>query len=343
MPSVSQNQRAAMFAAAAGKSDLGIPQRVGEEYAEADKGGKLPEKVAKDRRAVIDQLRGYGIDNGLLDKLMLALGIFDIAEGRNAKKDYPPFRNGRPLEKWEMPGPEDGEEEEESFSEDCRMARDSIAFDRASLRSYDESGHLRVERTPISRANVCGYLGSEIPDEDGSLRLDPQKEYRLYRDAAALKDAASSFAGKPILLKHEPISADDHPRDLVVGAIGEPVEFDGDWLTAPITIWDKEAIEAINNGKLKGLSAGYFYSPSMQSGVAPNGERYDGKMVDIQANHLALVETPRIEGAYVADSAEERQWAAIEAAIVALDEALYEQMKAREAEKAKKPVSRAKR
>jgi hypothetical protein len=31
-----------MFAAAAGKSTLGIPQKVGKEFADADEGGKLP-------------------------------------------------------------------------------------------------------------------------------------------------------------------------------------------------------------------------------------------------------------------------------------------------------------
>ena len=44
MPSVSEAQRKAMFAAAAGKSTLGIPKSVGKEFAEADKGGKLPKR-----------------------------------------------------------------------------------------------------------------------------------------------------------------------------------------------------------------------------------------------------------------------------------------------------------
>ena len=44
MPPVSQAQRAAMYAAAAGKSTLGIPKKVGEEFVAADKGGKLPAK-----------------------------------------------------------------------------------------------------------------------------------------------------------------------------------------------------------------------------------------------------------------------------------------------------------
>lgn len=42
-PPVSEAQRKAMFAAKAGKSNLGIPKSVGAEFANADPGGKLPE------------------------------------------------------------------------------------------------------------------------------------------------------------------------------------------------------------------------------------------------------------------------------------------------------------
>ena len=44
MPPVSEKQRRAMHAAAAGKSTLGIPKKVGKEYVKADKGGKLPKR-----------------------------------------------------------------------------------------------------------------------------------------------------------------------------------------------------------------------------------------------------------------------------------------------------------
>lgn len=43
-PPVSEAQRAAMHAAAAGRSTIGIPKKVGEEYEAADQGGKLPKK-----------------------------------------------------------------------------------------------------------------------------------------------------------------------------------------------------------------------------------------------------------------------------------------------------------
>ena len=43
MPPVSERQRKAMWAAASGHSTIGIPKKVGKEFAKADKGGKLPE------------------------------------------------------------------------------------------------------------------------------------------------------------------------------------------------------------------------------------------------------------------------------------------------------------
>ena len=47
-PPVSQAQRGAMHAAASGNSTLGIPKSVGQEFASADPGGKLPEKKVAD-------------------------------------------------------------------------------------------------------------------------------------------------------------------------------------------------------------------------------------------------------------------------------------------------------
>lgn len=43
-PPVSQKQRAAMAAAAEGRSTIGIPAKVGREKIKADPGGKLPKR-----------------------------------------------------------------------------------------------------------------------------------------------------------------------------------------------------------------------------------------------------------------------------------------------------------
>lgn len=44
MPAVSEAQRKAMASAAAGKSTIGIPAKVGKEFIAEDKGGKLPKR-----------------------------------------------------------------------------------------------------------------------------------------------------------------------------------------------------------------------------------------------------------------------------------------------------------
>lgn len=47
MPAVSEAQRKAMYAAAAGKSTLGIPKKVGKEFVAATPAGKLPKRAPK--------------------------------------------------------------------------------------------------------------------------------------------------------------------------------------------------------------------------------------------------------------------------------------------------------
>jgi len=47
---VSEKQRRAMYAAAAGRSTLGIPRAVGREFVAADKGGKPPRRKKPLRR-----------------------------------------------------------------------------------------------------------------------------------------------------------------------------------------------------------------------------------------------------------------------------------------------------
>ena len=56
MPIVSESQRRAMYAAAAGKSTLGIPKSVGKDFVAAGPASKnLPEKVPKKDKPLGDQ------------------------------------------------------------------------------------------------------------------------------------------------------------------------------------------------------------------------------------------------------------------------------------------------
>lgn len=165
-------------------------------------------------------------------------------------------------------------------------AMDKIAMDR-SVRRIDADGHMFVEETPISKANICPYYGREIPNASG-LGLDPDRIYQMYRDPEELAMAAQSFAGKPILIIHKPVSAEEHPREIVVGSIGSNVGFKAPYLMASLNIWDGEAIDLIEADKQKELSCGYRYEADMTPGIA-NGQRFDGVMRNIGGNHLALV------------------------------------------------------
>jgi hypothetical protein len=161
-----------------------------------------------------------------------------------------------------------------------------FALDRASVRTIDVDGHLHVALNPISKANVCPYYGSEVPDAE-QLGLDPNAVYQLYRDPEELRKAADSFDGKPLLLAHRPLSADDHSRQLTVGSVKNPV-WKAPYLMAELDVWDSEAIHGIVSGDRRELSCGYRYKALMVPGEA-NGVRYDGRMTEIQGNHVSLV------------------------------------------------------
>ncbi|MGO4738636.1 DUF2213 domain-containing protein [Bosea sp. 2KB_26] len=166
----------------------------------------------------------------------------------------------------------------------------TLAFDRASARTYDQDGHLHVARTPISKANVCPYYGREIPDWQG-LGLDADKLYQLLRDPEELEKAAATFNGKPLLNIHRPVTADDHEHEAVSGSVSNPV-WDSPYLKADLSIWDGDAIKAVEKNVQKELSSAYRYRADMTPGTY-EGARYDGVMRDLVANHVALVKEGR--------------------------------------------------
>ena len=176
-----------------------------------------------------------------------------------------------------------------------------MAFDKSTVRSIDADGRMHIAKSRISKANICPYYGREIPDWQG-LGLDPEKVYQLYRDPVELKRGADTFARLPILSKHVPVTVEAPQPDLVVGAIGSDVDFDGEYLNADLCVWDANAIAGIETDKVRELSCAYRYVPVMEAGEA-NGQKYDGRMTEIRGNHLALVESGRAgSDVIVADS-----------------------------------------
>lgn len=180
---------------------------------------------------------------------------------------------------------------------------DILALD-AGGRTIDPDGHMHVPTSVISAAAVNGYLGREIP-RYRQLGLDANRTYQLLRDPGELERGAPTFAGKPLLIIHRPQTAADHAREVVVGAVMNPV-WEAPQVRAELVFWDDEAIDGVNDLSLSDLSSGYGYDADMTPGNY-QGTAYDGVMRNIRGNHVALVADGRVDGAVVGDSAVPRK------------------------------------
>lgn len=175
-----------------------------------------------------------------------------------------------------------------------------FAFDRKTARSKDADGRMRVRNCILSTAEVNPYRGQEIPGWD-KMGLQPNTVYELYRDPEEMRKAVPSFEGIPLMVKHVPQTAENPRKEYQAGAV-HSITFDGKHLRGDLLVSDGYAIELIESDELSDLSCGYRYDPVMQSGEA-DGSKFDGRMRNIQGNHVALVDDGRASGAYVADAA----------------------------------------
>ncbi len=193
----------------------------------------------------------------------------------------------------------------------------TLAFDRASLRTVDQDGRMRVELSHISKAMVCPYLGSEIPDCE-ELGLDPDRVYMLLRDPEELAKSVDTWNAIPLLNEHVAVSSDDHKPHNVVGATGNNAKFNAPYLDNSLVVWVQDSIDKIESGEQTEISCAYYYTPDMTPGEY-EGVEYDGVMRNIVANHVALVSKGRAgPDVLVADSQINLQWMQICKALNAL-------------------------
>ena len=171
-----------------------------------------------------------------------------------------------------------------------RLVYDTVPVD--SVRTVDDNGYLHVGVSNITKEQVAPYRGNEIPDYE-KLGLDPDKIYTIYRPASELSkpETVKSLNGIPILLKHAPDSAEE-PASNRVGSTGTDAKWEAPYLTNSLHIQDADAIRRINDGTMREISMGYFYTPVLKHGEF-EGEPYDLIMTDIACNHVALVEEGR--------------------------------------------------
>lgn len=160
-----------------------------------------------------------------------------------------------------------------------------------SARSYDENGYLHVLVSNITKEQIVPYIGDTLPDWE-NLGLEPKKTYMIYRPASEIEKAVDSFNGLPLSLDHWQMDAAHLPKEHIVGSLGTDAAFEPPYLTNSLTVTDADAIERINSGEFRDLSAGYLCDIVMESGIF-NGKTYDGRMENIRGNHVALVREGR--------------------------------------------------
>lgn len=173
------------------------------------------------------------------------------------------------------------------LEQDKMPAHDAMAFDRASVRTFDEDGRLHIKLTHISKATVNPYKGSEIPGWQ-ELGLDPDKVYQLLRDPDELERAAPTFNNLPLLDTHIPVDVDEPQKQFIIGSTGTDAVFEKPYLDNSLVIWTSDGIEGVESEERQEISCAYHYEPDMTPGVY-EGQRYDGVMRNIRGNHVALV------------------------------------------------------
>ena len=178
-----------------------------------------------------------------------------------------------------------------------------------SSRKKTKEGYLLARGVIAVADNVQPYLARELKLQG----VPPDKIIRIYRPKEEVAKSAKAYDGVPITL--------EHPSKMVNATLYKTVnrgdvrdtQVDpetGD-LTSELFVKDSAAIEAIESGAKKELSAAYDFELTMKSGVSPRGEAYDGIATDFAPNHVAITGRARGRTAdgrvcHVADSQGEK-------------------------------------
>lgn len=161
-----------------------------------------------------------------------------------------------------------------------------------SVRHKDENGYIHIDKSPILRAGILEYLGSELLPEgqdtvDG-VKVDPDKIYKVFIPEEELRKGAESFKLLPITNDHTWLGDEgEDAKKYQEGTIGENVYVQDGKLYAPLMFTGNGIIEDLEGGKEE-LSSSYYnrFEKSEKSD-------YDFIARDIKGNHLALVDKGR--------------------------------------------------
>lgn len=145
----------------------------------------------------------------------------------------------------------------------------------------------RADGTIVVEARIARTGVQTYRNADGSARVE-------YRPDAEVTRSMSSMRLVPLTNLHPPAMLDaNSPPELRVGAVGENIRRDGQWIVAKLAVHDGATIRQMDAGSLRQVSAGYDCELDETPGMTPDGERYDAVQRDITINHVALVPNAR--------------------------------------------------
>lgn len=133
----------------------------------------------------------------------------------------------------------------------------------------------------VTNIGVFTYMNA-----DGSMRKEARKQEDVFNPSHL-----DSMLGKPITMEHPgEMVTSDNVDQYIVGMTGSYYSIDGVYVSLPLTITNKDAVDAIKSGKLRALSLGYtsIDIPNDTNDVYL-GMTYDVTQTNMQVNHLSLV------------------------------------------------------
>lgn len=163
-------------------------------------------------------------------------------------------------------------------------------------KEVDINGFWLIEANPVTKEGVFPYTGSQI-DFSGSLGLEPNKIYNVYRPASELfkEETLKSFNGVPFIEEHEMIGdgCTDYDNRPAGGILFNPTaEPQSGTVLGNFRIFSESLKDSIEQGK-KELSLGYRCCYEFLRGIF-KGQPYDFVQKDIVGNHVALVDKGRM-------------------------------------------------
>lgn len=161
------------------------------------------------------------------------------------------------------------------------------------LNDYSDFAPQSLGRTPEGyltgriRATCSGVFPYLVDDGTTVRRLRPDSE-------VGNADSVASLNSKPVTLLHPGTSVGpENAKGLQVGFTGTDAAWDGSYVSVTMTITDRDAIRAIEEGKVRAVSCGYDVQELLDDRGVWRGTAYDQVMKGIGYNHVALVSEGR--------------------------------------------------